>query len=559
MRKWGKRIVAICLMFGVLWSSAGVQAGNVEQVLHTMSTEEKVGQLMIGFFEGATVSPELRERIVKRHLGGVILYGVTGNVQDVAQVAALNRSLQEAALSSGAQIPLFIAIDQEGGRVARLTTGVTQFPGNMALGATDSTELTRQAAWVMGSELRALGVNFNFAPDVDVNNNPRNPVINVRSFGESANNVARLGTAALEGYRAAKVITSAKHFPGHGDTAVDSHVGLPLVEHSREHLWSNELVPFQALVKNGVPAVMTAHIVVPALDQSRQPSTLSPTVLALLRQEMAFDGLIVTDSLTMGAIMKERSLPDAALTAFLAGADVLLFGADTGHQASEQDAVYDALLAAVADGRISAARLDASVRRILQVKEAYGLWEQPYPAADWVNVLQRPEHYQTAQIVAERSLTLVKNDGLLPLAKAQKTVLLWPEEMRAAAQPLLAACPQLQPIYIPLQPAAGDAARVQAATSSAVVVAGTYQLSRNPAWAELLKVLPARQTVIVACQTPYDYWQLPQAGAFIAAYSDKPLSMQALGRLLNGQLTAQGHLPVTLSKEYPRGFGVVNP
>lgn len=247
------------------------------------------------------------------HMGGIILYSITGNIEDVEQVVSLTKEIQQTALDAGG-LPLFIAIDQEGGRVLRITEGVTVFPGNMALGATGSAELAGAVAGITARELRALGINMNFAPVVDVNNNPANPVISVRSFGSSPELVSRLGRAMTVPYAAAGVLATAKHFPGHGDTDTDSHYDLPLIPHAMARLKTVELPPFQAMVDAGVPAVMTAHVLVPALAKSDElPATMSPEVLGYLRREMGFDGLIFNDSLGMGAITKYWGLEEATI------------------------------------------------------------------------------------------------------------------------------------------------------------------------------------------------------------------------------------------------------
>jgi beta-N-acetylhexosaminidase len=532
-------------------------ADRVDILLSRMSTEEKVGQVMMGFFRGPALSEEQVNRIRELHLGGVILYTGSGNIENTAQVAALNESIQTTAKEAGV-LPLFISIDQEGGLVCRLTQGVTVFPGNMALGATGSDTLAASSAEVMARELRALGITMNFAPVVDVNSNPANPVIGIRSFGSSPEEVARLGRASIAPYRQAGVVCTAKHFPGHGDTDVDSHVGLPIVNHDRSRLEAIELYPFRAMVRGGVPAVMTAHVVVPALDPSGLPATLSAPILDILRKEIGFSGLIITDSMGMGAIVQGWGLEEAAILSFLAGADILLYGADKGHEPDEQDRVYLALLDAVRSGRIPMKRLNASVRRILAAKQAYGILDAPFPDNNWQAALATPENLAVADEVALDSITLVRNtNGLLPLSDSVPIPIVWPTEMASYLLPLLTEMPNLVPCYAPLQPAIDDIARVAETIAGApAVVAASYNLDRNSGWLELIRAINGENLAVVSVRSPYDLMQIPETTTYLATYSDRPVAVKTLAGLLTGRITPKGHLPVDLPGLYDRGWGM---
>ncbi len=548
-RRSVKMIYAAILIFSSMFSivSAAGQEEKVEARLNSMSPEQKVGQLMIGFFRGPTVSEELAQRLATLHLGGVILYGVSGNIENPRQVANLTDSLQQKMQEKG-EVPLFISIDQEGGRVTRLTQGVTVFPGNMALGATGSEELAGKTAQVMARELHIIGINMNFAPVVDVNSNPANPVIGIRSFGSDPTLVAKMGTAMLAPYRSEQVLCVAKHFPGHGDTAVDSHLGLPLAGQTRAEVEAMGLYPFRQMIRSGVPAVMTAHVVVPALDESGLPATLSPTVVGLLRREIG-DGLIITDSLSMGAIDQRWGMEEAAIQAFLAGADLLLFGADTKHEPTEQAAIHSALLAALKNGRITEKRLDESVRRILESKARYGLLDAAPKAADEAALKQlaSPEHLAAAEESAKASITLLRDKNhLLPLAQSGSIPLLWPEEYRAALPPLLKACPNLKPYLLPLSATPKDVPL--AIRQAPLLVAGSYNLYRNRQWLQLLEALPQERSIIAAMGVPYDSEYLPVASTFFAVYGDQAVSVAALGEVLAGRQPAPGRLPVALGK-----------
>lgn len=549
------------LLLAVLFSGCGSgesePESRVDKLLKSMSVEEKVGQIMVGFFRGAELSAEQRQRIRDLRLGGVILYSSTGNIENTAQVAGLVTSLQNTARDAGG-IPLFVSIDQEGGWICRITQGVTLFPGNMALGAGGSAELSASSAGIMARELRALGINMNFAPVVDVNSNPANPIIGVRSFGSSPEDVARLGTAQVKPYRDAGVLCSAKHFPGHGDTDVDSHLGLPIVRHDRARLDAVELHPFKAMVKAGVPMVMTAHVVVPALDPSGLPATLSAPILGVLRNEMGFDGLIITDSMGMGAIVQGWGLEEASILSFLAGCDILLYGTDKGHEPAEQDGIHRALVAAVRSGRISMERLDASVRRILTVKDSYGILDDPYPKVEWQASLASAEHMAVARRVADMGVTLARNDRkLLPLSWGTPIPVVWPTEMASYLQPLLSELPWLVPCYAPLQPAPEDTARVlEAVRGAPVILAGSYNLNSNTRWRDLILSLDSGNLVVAAMRSPYDLTRIPNVPTYLAVYSDRPASMQALAGIIAGRQFPRGLLPVELPELYPRGWGM---
>jgi len=342
-------------------------------ILSTLTLEEKVGQTLIAHFRGEVANTDAKTLIEQAHVGGIIYYNWANGLHSPQQVLSLSNDLQALA-----KTPLFIAVDQEGGLVTRLQKGFTQFPGNGALGMTGRPELAEAAALTLGREMIAAGVNFNFAPVVDVNSNPKNPVIGNRSFGDKAEEVVRFGAKALEGYRKAGVIACLKHFPGHGDTGTDSHSGLPVVNKSRSELEAVELLPFRKLTSSA-DTIMTAHIIVPAID-SEQCATLSPAVLGVLRNDLGFSGLIVSDSLVMEGVLKNcsGSVDEAAIRALEAGCDVLVLGGkcligDASNELSVQDVVrvHREIVNAVKNGRLGETRLNQSVERILTLKQKY--------------------------------------------------------------------------------------------------------------------------------------------------------------------------------------------
>ncbi|HYG56762.1 MAG TPA: beta-N-acetylhexosaminidase, partial [Symbiobacteriaceae bacterium] len=377
-------------------------------LVQAMTLEEKVAQMFfVGFKE-----TELPERYAawfeRQGLGGVILF--TRNVKSPDQVRALTAAMQGAARRSRQGLPLAIAIDQEGGTVVRMDepSGYTHFPSNMAMGAADDETLTYRSALVMATEMRAVGLNWNYAPVLDVNNNPLNPVIGVRSYGASPELVARHGVAAVRGFQAGGVAACAKHFPGHGDTSVDSHLALPVIPHDRNRLNAVELLPFREAIKAGLDSIMTAHVFFPALEpEAGRPATLSRNVMTgLLREELGFDGVICSDCLEMKAIA-DNFMPDQIVRfAVDAGVDALL----VSHTWETQQVLFEALLQAVRSGRISEERIAQSAYRIVRMKQNRQM------AMQMPGDIGTPEHKAVALEAARKAVTLVRGADQLPLA-----------------------------------------------------------------------------------------------------------------------------------------------
>lgn len=333
--------------------------------LNDLTLEQKVGQLLMCGFHSQHADEQITRLIRDYHVGGVIYF--RRNVESVDQLTRLSAELQEMAAEAGA-LPLMISVDQEGGMVARIDQeGMTQVPGNMALGATGNAEYTLECAQILGRELKNIGIDMNLAPVVDVNNNPLNPVIGVRSYGEHAESVAAHGVAAITGYQSQGIAATAKHFPGHGDTAVDSHLGMVTVPHDRNRLEQMELLPFRKAIEAGVDAIMTAHVMFPSIEPEPIPATLSHKVLTgLLREEMGFEGIIITDCLEMHAISKPYGVAEAAIRAVEAGADLIL----VSHTLQDQVAALEAIVEAVRTGRISEEVIHQAVERIMTWKKS---------------------------------------------------------------------------------------------------------------------------------------------------------------------------------------------
>ncbi|WP_246239051.1 beta-N-acetylhexosaminidase [Acrocarpospora corrugata] len=368
--------------------------------LQRMSVEEKVGQLFMPVLYGSRADAPHQENqarfgvgspaevIEKYHLGGMILFPGTGNIVDAKQLAQFTAGLRAAA----PDVPLLIGVDQENGLVSRLGDLVTKLPGAQTIGDTGKPANARAAAKITGTELRALGISMDFAPVADVNVNPRNPVIGPRAYGSDPGLVADMVSAAIKGFHDSGIAATAKHFPGHGDTATDSHTALPVIHHTRAEWDRLDAPPFRAAIASGVDAIMSAHIVMPRLDSSGDPATLSKKILTgLLRQELGFKGVISTDALNMDGVRKKYGDSEVAVRAILAGADILLMPPDLSK-------AYQAVLAAVDSGRITKTRLDQSVRRILKLKSDRSLHTKNFypPPTKAPSLLKTPTHLRTA-------------------------------------------------------------------------------------------------------------------------------------------------------------------
>ncbi len=523
-------------------------ADLVEQLLAEMSLEEKVGQLMSIGIPGETLDGS-REHIKDINPGGIVLFA--RNVSTPQQLIALTDEMQR--LSS---VPVFVSIDQEGGAISRIRFSDVVMPGAMAVGATRSAELARQVGGAMGTQLRALGVNMNFAPVLDVNNNRHNPIIGIRSYGEYPDLVAELGSAYIKGLQEAGVAAVAKHFPGHGDTSMDSHLQLPSIPHGLERLRKVEMVPFQAAVDADVAGIMSAHIIFRALDPSGTPATLSRSILTgVLRDDWEYRGLVVTDDLEMKAIADNYGA-EAGLRAIQAGADMFL----VCHNKGVQKAMYDRLLAGARSGAISEERIDQSVRRILEAKRRLGLF------SDLETPEKRLERHDTAlaqlaevaQQVADQSVTVVRDrKGLLPLQPGQSVLVLAPEGSGAlnpaALGPRLAEYGNeaqfgvnVTTILFGKQALPPDLEwRARQADSIVLVTSNAAASSYQRRVYERLKALQ-RPLIVVAATSPYDADSLAEVGTCIALYSPTVAAMDTAARVLLGMHQAVGKPPVTL-------------
>ncbi|MDX6694875.1 MAG: beta-N-acetylhexosaminidase [Blastocatellia bacterium] len=532
----------------------------VEETLRGMTLEESVGQLLMPETTGILIHEEsedyalLVHAIEKLGVGGFIIYN-----GDALTTAALTNRLQRRS-----RLPLWFASDFEGG-VGMQLRGGTRLPRAMALAATGDTESAAAAARITAREGRAIGVHVNFYPVLDVNNNPANPIINTRAFSDNPETVAKWGMAFIRAAQDAGQIATAKHFPGHGDTALDSHILLPTLDAPRERLQQIELPPFRAAVQRGVRAIMTAHIAVPALDTEAttlRPATFSPALIdGLLRKDFGFDGLVFTDALSMGAISNTYEPGEAAVLAIEAGCDVALYPVDTA-------AAHAALCEAVLKGRLSRERIDASARRILQAKAWCGLQREREVSLDGVwDVLASPAHTDTADELFERGVTLVRDPGhLLPLKNKRvvaiilkDSVPIWAHVLREPAGSRFSkeVVAQFRARVIESSADSADIEQILEFTRDADVALvavcarvaaykGSVALAH--AHAEVLQALDAANVPVITTifGNPYILPRVPERATTLLTFESAVESEEAAVRVIAGDAPARGRSPVNL-------------
>ncbi|MFF4295477.1 glycoside hydrolase family 3 protein [Streptomyces vinaceus] len=568
-----------------------------------MTLEEKVGQLFVSRAYGhSATDPDpadaeqnqklfgvrtAAELVSRYHLGGIIYFSWAHNTRDPQQIAELSAALQRAAAGAGSGVPLLLSTDQEHGAVARIGKPATLLPGAMALGArhgagatggtggasgagssTGSTDAgsdsaataeARRAARIAGAELAAMGIRQDYAPVADVNVNPANPVIGVRSFGSDPQAVAALVAAQVRGYQGAGVAATAKHFPGHGDTETDSHVGLPVMRHSRAQWEELDEPPFRAAVEAGVDAVMTAHIVFPALDPSGDPATLSrPIVTGILRERLGFRGVVVTDALDMAGVRQKYGDDRVPVLALKAGCDQLLNPPDLG-------LAHRSVLAAVEAGELTRARIEESVLRILELKARRGLFDAAHTAAGRTDALVGiPAHLTAADEIAAGTTTLLANPvKLLPLDPAAAPRVLVtgtdPVSPSGTTGPPTAVLARELTALGCRATAAAPARAVAAAPGNAAVLVCTYNVPEgdDPQRTLVTELLATGvPVVLVAIRNPYDPARLPACAAELATYTWTDVEMRAAARVVTGAVRPTGRLPVPVPGRYPLGHGL---
>lgn len=544
-----------------------------------LSLEQRVGQMFMCGFHGQHADEQVNRLIRDYHVGGVIYF--RRNVESVDQINRLSADLQAIAAEVG-DLPLMISVDQEGGMVARIDKeGVTQVPGNMALGATGNPDYTLECAQILGQELKSIGIDMNLAPVLDVNNNVLNPVIGVRSYGENAESVASHGAAAIKGYQSRGVAATAKHFPGHGDTAVDSHLGMVTVPHERNRLDEVELLPFHRAIEAGVDAIMTAHVIFPAIEPEPIPATLSRKVLTgLLREEMGFDGIIITDCLEMHAISKPYGVAEAAIRAVEAGADLIL----VSHTLQDQVSAVEAVVEAVRTGRVDEGTINQALERIISWKAARcGQWEHTFVSMekddavsdgfdeDGIMFSKKEKDESSRSLasiesrldeIASNSITVVQNDGLLPLDPEKNVYVIWPEVVQRTevdepwshTDSLGVALSQLRAGVrehkITTQPSYNEVDEIlkNVSEEDQIIVCTYTSAGHLPKGQHHLvqKLSEKYSLIVVALRNPYDLLEIPTPGSYICTYENTPAVVRALSLVLTGELQPTGRLPVSL-------------
>jgi beta-N-acetylhexosaminidase len=513
-------------------------------------------------FAGTTLPAEVAEALAARPIAGVTLFA-HHNVESPAQVRALTAAVQGAAAGDGP--PLLIATDQEGGQLNALGRGTTQFAGAMALGATGDEELAERVAAATARELRALGVNVNYAPVCDVASNPANPALGIRSFGDNPEGVGRLAAATVRGLQGEGVAATVKHFPGAGDTAADPHHELPMVPRTAAELAERELVPFRAALQAGARLVMTGHFALPDQADGLPASLSAPILRDLLREQLRFDGVTVTDALDMHALAQGSAQIVDALAALRAGEDVLLGTADE----AALDRLQEGIVQAQRRGLIDADDDAAAKGRLGELRRWLGGYEQPP-----LDVVGCSDHQALAAELARRSITLVRDDErLLPLqpaADARIAVVqalpadLTPADTSSSVTPTLAAALRrrlagVEEMLLPADLGEADIAGLgHGLASFDLVIVGTFSAHLQPAQAALTEqVLAAgKPTVTVALRTPWDLPAYPTSRTHVCSYGVLPPSMEALAAALVGETPFVGRLPVDIAGLYSRGHGL---
>lgn len=516
----------------------------------------RIGQLVVFGFDGKTVSADAADLIQTHYLGNVILFN--RNVESISQLQTLTRDLQGRARDSGQAWPLTISADQENGIVRRMPEEVPVLPGNMALGATQNVAFARSAGELTARMLLSLGINFNLAPVLDVNNNPDNPVIGVRSFSDQAQTVASFGTAMIEGLQSHGVIACGKHFPGHGDTNVDSHRDLPTIVHGMERLHSIELQPFRAAIDANIDVLMTAHVVFLAVEPDKIPATLSRRVLTeLLREELGFKGVITTDCLEMNAISETVGVPAGAVQALKAGADLIM----VSHRLDRQLATINAVMAAVRSGELSERRIDDAYQRVIALKsKRLSTSKQIHPPLSEARALQRE--------LSEKAVTRLTAGPILPCSARTVAILtdqtapLMVAAGRGGKSPL---------IKNSLAKTIGDGvimeefsfpssldntqpeALIQKLKGFDVILAAVNGTQNDPymAFLDMVQALPQPKAMLLL-RSPYDAGRLAHAENLFALYENTPWMAEAALRAVFGG-KAEGSLPVKVSDDFPRG------
>ncbi|HRH43413.1 MAG TPA: glycoside hydrolase family 3 N-terminal domain-containing protein [Pyrinomonadaceae bacterium] len=539
----------------------------VEQTLKSMSLREKIGQMInmrmsgeFANFDGEKFA-EFKREVLENKLGGFTVYR-----GDVNAIANLTNELQKIS-----KVPLFFTADYERGLRMQLRTG-TSFTTNMGLGATGDVSAAYRQGKIICEEMRAIGVNWLFAPVVDINNNPDNPVINIRSFGADPNKVGEFGMALVKGVKEANCLATLKHFPGHGDTAIDSHIGLSVIPIDRQRLDAVELVPFKKAIESGVDSVMTAHIAMPKITGDEIPSTLNPKVtIDILRKDLKFNGIISTDAMEMGAIKKTYSDERSSVLAVLAGADLVLLP-------NNSKVAIDTIEAAVKKGEITDERINESVRRLLKAKYHLGLAANRLVDLAKVNeIIEKPENVRLANAIAEKSITLLRNDqDFLPISKetGKKSIFIIvaadDDQIEGVAfnSEIQSRIANAKIVKLDPRSIQNDYDKVLTELKSfdAVILAVFVKRASSKGTVALPEIqtnfvrqaITANQKVaVIAFGSPYLIRQFPEVKSYAVTYAIEEIAQNAAVKTLFGEVKFQGKLPVSIPDLFEIGAGII--
>ncbi len=542
------RHLALFALF-LLAGTVAAQPDPVTVRLESMTLRQKVAQMfMVGLY-GPNITVDGARFLAEQQPGAVVVFAY--NAGTPAAVTQLINDWQTTVTETGAP-PMLVAIDQEGGRINTLEEPpFTHYPVPALVTATGNHNLAYQTGVAQSQELLAVGINMNLAPVADLETNPDNPVIFRRAYGSDPRIVAPTLSAVIQGMQDTGVVATLKHFPGHGDTAEDSHHELPVLPYDQPALESLELIPFRAGIQAGAEVVMVGHLALPAIDPvPDRPASLSPPIVTgLLREELGFDGIIMTDALDMDSIDTAYSLPNASVLAVKAGVDLLATGPHIGLNTTT--AAIDAVVTAVENGEITEDRIDASVTRILDVKHRYGLLAgsplDPTTAHDRVVAAEGPA---LVDDLFAAGVTIVYDTGLLPLPRDERTLLVYPLDRVNATSTCTALNPDLRRVGAADYPSDLQMTEaVRLAEEVERVVIFTENAITNPVQTALVDALPPERTVVVATWSPYDLNAFArQPGAYLAAYSPLDAGLETACRVLFGEAPARGRLPMNLSE-----------
>ncbi|OGQ14872.1 MAG: hypothetical protein A3B70_08420 [Deltaproteobacteria bacterium RIFCSPHIGHO2_02_FULL_40_11] len=514
------------------------------QKISHLTLEEKIGQMLMVGIEGTALTPKTQKMIQDLKLGSIIIY--SHNVQSPTQLQSFILETQRIA-KENTQTPLFVAVDQEGGSVARIRKNAFVLPSAMAIGATGSPKLSFLAGKLTAQNLKTMGINMNLAPVLDVNTNDENSVIGVRAYSDNPDLVAQLGMWYIEGLQSQNVAATAKHFPGHGETTLDSHFAIPTLKKDLTYLEDFHLVPFRKSIANGLDAIMTAHISVPALDPSGLPATFSYNLLTnVLREKMHFEGVIITDDLEMKAIQNEFDVGQAALKAIHAGSDIVMVG--WTHEKKYQ--VYQTLLHAVQTGKLSEERVNESVGRILALKQKRGLSKtNRLPAS-----LESYEDLQSElmKTISKKAVTVIQNkNNLLPVSEQDSRRVLLVSPLWTFSKEIKYYNPKIKSFKIPYQTTLKQNetilnALIEKSKHVDLLLFGITHASH----VSILKGLPLevqKKTVAISFESPYVFKTLQNVGTWVCAYDLKPELLNATAQVITGVIRPRGKLPITFT------------